>query len=100
MAEFLQVGAVRDQWKWLLGRIAAKDAIRLWLKDAVSNEMLHPANLPIASDGSGNLWCDNPNLNMTIERIQVNQLGESAAVVTLHLLASGREFSGKIARTR
>lgn len=44
----------RRQQHWLLGRIAAKDAARIWLaRNAGSEEMLHPAALPIESDENG-----------------------------------------------
>lgn len=42
------------QQQWLLGRIAAKDAARIWLaQKAGTEEMLHPAALAIGSDPSG-----------------------------------------------
>lgn len=52
MAEFTRkAGAPRRQRQWLLGRIAAKDAVRAWLAraDAGAAE-IHPASLLIAPD--------------------------------------------------
>lgn len=44
----------RRQQHWLLGRIAAKDAARIWLaRNAGSKGMLHPAALSIESDENG-----------------------------------------------
>lgn len=42
------------QRDWLLGRIAAKDAVRAWLaKESGAEEMLHPAAFAIANGESG-----------------------------------------------
>jgi phosphopantetheinyl transferase len=41
------------QLQWLLGRIAAKDAVRRWLARDTDKEMLHPASFIIENDESG-----------------------------------------------
>lgn len=44
----------RRQQHWLLGRVAAKDAVRAWLaQQADAEEMLHPAALVIENDQKG-----------------------------------------------
>jgi len=44
----------RRQQHWLLGRIAAKDAVREWLaRQAETEDMLHPAALIIGNDEQG-----------------------------------------------
>jgi phosphopantetheinyl transferase len=44
----------KRQQQWLLGRIAAKDAARIWLaRTAEKDEMLHPAALAIETDQGG-----------------------------------------------
>jgi phosphopantetheine--protein transferase-like protein len=39
--------------QWLLGRIAAKDAARVWMAQRTNSEMLHPAAFTINNDPSG-----------------------------------------------
>ncbi|RTL87030.1 MAG: 4'-phosphopantetheinyl transferase superfamily protein [Hyphomicrobiales bacterium] len=52
MPAFTQkAGAPRRQRQWLLGRVAAKDAVRAWLKRAGA-EAIHPAALRIVHDES------------------------------------------------
>ncbi len=47
-------GFDRRQQQWLLGRIAAKDAVRAWLaRQAGDEEMLHPAAFTIDQDEKG-----------------------------------------------
>jgi len=55
MRRFIAMQAPEERRRqWLLGRIAAKDAVRLWLKtrDAAPG-LLHPASLRIESDADG-----------------------------------------------
>ena len=41
------------QFQWLLGRIVAKDTVRLWLARGTGSEMLHPASLVVEKDSRG-----------------------------------------------
>jgi phosphopantetheine--protein transferase-like protein len=41
------------QRQWLYGRVAAKDAVRLWAVERQQGEMLHPAAFEISSDERG-----------------------------------------------
>ena len=41
------------KWQWLMGRIAAKDAARLWLAQRSGGDMIHPALLQIAQHEQG-----------------------------------------------
>ncbi|HEY8213661.1 MAG TPA: 4'-phosphopantetheinyl transferase superfamily protein [Methylocystis sp.] len=41
------------QRQWLYGRVAAKDAVRLWAAERQQGEMLHPAAFEISSDERG-----------------------------------------------
>ena len=41
------------QREWLLGRIVAKDAVRLWLAQETASDMLHPAIFVIENDSQG-----------------------------------------------
>lgn len=43
----------KRQRQWLLGRIAVKDAVRLWLRPTNAKEMLHPAEFIIQNDPNG-----------------------------------------------
>ena len=52
--EFRELKFPKRQWDWLLGRIAAKDAVRVWFaKQTGSEELLHPAALTICKNESG-----------------------------------------------
>jgi phosphopantetheinyl transferase len=59
-------------WPWLLGRIAAKESVRAWLKQKTGDdEMPHPASFPISTraDGSPAVQADpqgNPVPNISI----------------------------------
>jgi len=55
MPEFAaKSGVPQRQKQWLLGRVAAKDAVREWLaKAAGAEEMLHPAAFVIDNDARG-----------------------------------------------
>ena len=55
MTEFTaKVEFPQRQQQWLLGRVAAKDAVRAWLShDAKVEEMLHPAAFAIVNDARG-----------------------------------------------
>jgi phosphopantetheinyl transferase (holo-ACP synthase) len=49
-----KAGVPQRQQQWLLGRIAAKDAVRKWLAARTgADEMLHPAAFAITSDTHG-----------------------------------------------
>jgi acyl transferase domain-containing protein/phosphopantetheinyl transferase len=41
------------QWQWLMGRIAVKDAVRLYLAREMGSDMIHPARLLIAVEETG-----------------------------------------------
>ncbi|ACB97424.1 4'-phosphopantetheinyl transferase superfamily protein [Beijerinckia indica] len=41
------------QKQWLLGRVVAKDAVRLWAAEQTQAPMLHPAAFTIDNDGQG-----------------------------------------------
>jgi phosphopantetheinyl transferase/malonyl CoA-acyl carrier protein transacylase len=54
MPQFHQLAAVpARQQQWLLGRIAAKDAVRRWLAHTHGIEMPHPAAFMMANDAKG-----------------------------------------------
>ncbi len=54
MPTFWQLAKVpARQLQWLLGRIAAKDAVRQWLARETGAEMLHPAAFIIENDEKG-----------------------------------------------
>ena len=55
MARFFELGQFpKRQFQWLLGRIAAKDAVRVWLAAGSNTEtMLHPASFSIVNDQHG-----------------------------------------------
>jgi phosphopantetheinyl transferase (holo-ACP synthase) len=46
-------GDPRRQRQWLMGRIAAKDAARLWLSRTAGEPFLHPVQLTIGNDEKG-----------------------------------------------
>jgi phosphopantetheinyl transferase len=49
-----KAGVPQRQQQWLLGRIAAKDAVRVWMAARLqSQEMLHPASFAIENDERG-----------------------------------------------
>jgi acyl transferase domain-containing protein len=48
-----QIQRPTQRWHWLMERIAAKDAVRLYLASNVGAEMVHPAWLFVAGDESG-----------------------------------------------
>jgi phosphopantetheinyl transferase len=41
------------QAQWLLGRVAVKDAVRLWLAKRESSDMVHPASFAVTADDAG-----------------------------------------------
>jgi acyl transferase domain-containing protein/phosphopantetheinyl transferase len=54
MPTFSKLGKIpARQLQWLLGRIAAKDAVRQWLARQTGTEMLHPAAFAIENDEKG-----------------------------------------------
>jgi hypothetical protein len=53
MAEFESLGALRRKWQWILGRIAAKDAVRLHLARKMGTEMVHPGDAVLATGDTG-----------------------------------------------
>lgn len=51
--EFEKVeSSYKKQREWLMGRIAAKDAVRLWLARQTGQDLLHPAALTLVPDQS------------------------------------------------
>jgi phosphopantetheinyl transferase len=50
---FKELPTLHKQLRWLMGRIAAKDAARIWMAPLTGPEMLHPALLTIAVDEAG-----------------------------------------------
>jgi len=52
--EYLQrLKVPQRQWQWLLGRIAVKDAVRLYLAAQLETDMIHPARLLIDTGEGG-----------------------------------------------
>ncbi|MEX0613812.1 MAG: 4'-phosphopantetheinyl transferase superfamily protein, partial [Pirellulales bacterium] len=52
--EFRGLKLPKRQWEWMLGRIAAKDAIRVWhARESGSDELLHPVSITVAKDDRG-----------------------------------------------
>jgi acyl transferase domain-containing protein len=43
----------RRKWEWLRGRLAAKDAVRLWMTQTHGIEMVHPLAISILADEYG-----------------------------------------------
>jgi phosphopantetheinyl transferase len=49
--EFLRLKLPKRQWEWMMGRIAAKDAVRVWhARQSGAEKMLHPAAFAIFKD--------------------------------------------------
>lgn len=69
------------QSQWLLGRIAAKDAVRLWLVKEYGGEMLHPASFVIENDAKGRPFVSRIADFTTLPRFSITHTGEMALAV-------------------
>ncbi len=52
-AIFARLETPRRRWQWLWGRLAAKDAVRKWLARFCDTVVLHPLDISILNDESG-----------------------------------------------
>lgn len=71
------------QSQWLLGRIAAKDAVRAWVADqSPAAAMLHPASFTIANDRRGQPVMSGPTmLESPLPRISIAHCEDRAIAV-------------------
>ncbi|MFQ6113269.1 MAG: 4'-phosphopantetheinyl transferase superfamily protein, partial [bacterium] len=69
------------QRQWLLGRIAAKDAVRLWLKPRNAPEMLHPAEFIIENGPNGQPVVRNIRKFHTLPRISIAHSNDRASAI-------------------
>ncbi len=69
------------QLQWLLGRIAAKDAVRLWLARGKGGEMLHPAAFIIRKDEEGRPFVANVPQYQALPHISISHSGQHAVAV-------------------
>jgi phosphopantetheinyl transferase len=66
---------------WLLGRVAAKDAVRLWLARHAGRAELHPAAITIGNDEDGRPFVvPGPDLPQP-PRISISHKGEGAVAI-------------------
>lgn len=72
----------RRQRQWLLGRIAAKDAARIWLaRMAGTEEMLHPAALVVENDAGGQPQVALPGSKKGLPRLSIAHCDEGAVAL-------------------
>ena len=76
------------QFQWLIGRIAAKDAIRRWLTQDKSKEMLHPAAFSIENDEKRRPVIKNVPGHLGTPRLSISHSGDRA-VALVHSDAIG-----------
>jgi len=53
---FDQLATLQKKWQFLMGRIAVKDVVRIYLATRMGTEMVHPAVLLVAADEAGRPW--------------------------------------------
>jgi phosphopantetheinyl transferase len=73
--------APERQWQWLLGRIAAKDAIRQWLARETGEEMLHPAAFTIENDQRGQPLVKKTSGLQTIPNLSIAHCADRAVAI-------------------
>ena len=82
LAVFRSVGKRRRRQRdWLMGRIAAKDAARLWLSRRSGRPMLHPLELEVREDERGRPVLETPTGYERAPAISISHTGGIAAAV-------------------
>lgn len=82
MPTFWRLGKVPSrQLQWLLGRIAAKDAVRQWLARETGTEMLHPAAFAIENDEKGQPLVKNIPEGQALPRLSISHSEERAVAI-------------------
>jgi len=82
MATFLQRGKNPGyQRHWLFGRIAAKDAVRLWIARQTSSHLLHPAAFSIVKDSKGLPTVENPAGTSDVPHISIAHANDRAIAI-------------------
>ncbi len=71
----------RRQREWLMGRVAAKDAARLWMARKAGGPMLHPLQLEVREDERGRPVLDAPAGHEAVPAISIAHTGGIAAAV-------------------
>ncbi len=69
------------QLQWLLGRIAAKDAVRVWLARGEEGEMFHPAAFIIRNDEDGRPFVADIPQYPALPDISISHSGDHAVAV-------------------
>ncbi|NIR49107.1 4'-phosphopantetheinyl transferase superfamily protein, partial [candidate division KSB1 bacterium] len=83
----------KRQREWLLGRIAAKDAVRVWLKEENTEEMLHPAEFIIENDDRGQPVVRNPGSDNSVPKISIaHSHGRALAVASAKSIGVDLEY--------
>lgn len=82
MPAFRAVGAsYRRQREWLLGRIAVKDAARIWLARHTGRPMPHPVQVAVETDEAGRPYIKNPEGFDVVPQVSIAHTGQAAAAV-------------------
>lgn len=72
----------RRQQQWLLGRVAAKDAVRIWLaRQAGVGKMLHPAGFVIENDQRGQPRVAHAAKRKKLPRLSISHCEECAIAI-------------------
>jgi phosphopantetheine--protein transferase-like protein len=71
------------QRQWLYGRVAAKDAVRLWAAERQQGEMLHPAAFEISSDERGRPFVKSSALLASPPLLSISH-SENRAIAVAH----------------
>jgi len=72
----------KQQFLWLLGRVAAKDSIRAWLAaGSGADGMLHPAALMVANEESGQPVSILPDDQTAVPRISLSHCEDRAVAI-------------------
>lgn len=81
-----KAGVARRQQHWLLGRIAAKDAVRAWLAQPVntSGEMLHPAAVCIENNDNGQPKVVDDQTGKVLPQISIAHCDKAAIAIAFH----------------
>ncbi|MBW1895857.1 MAG: polyketide synthase dehydratase domain-containing protein, partial [Deltaproteobacteria bacterium] len=82
MDTFFQFGKkTTHQRHWLFGRVAAKDAVRLWLARQASSQMLHPAAFSIVKGPKGPPVVENPSGAGDVPQISITHANDRAIAI-------------------
>ena len=82
MSDFWRLENVpQRQLQWLMGRIAAKDAVRRWLAGDTDTEMLHPAAFIIENDEKGQPVVKNIPKGQAVPRLSIALSGDRAVAL-------------------